>query len=545
MIKFWKSAAKGKSGCPVRPPEPSTSSSNIDNRTPLDTQLDDVEDEFQFDKKSKLCLSLHDILIERKALKYFVKFMETVDKPMLMKCWLEIESFKRVLSTHNTKDKVENHSKISRAKSFDFHCKYHAQSEKVDYSPQKNLWKEKISEKFHNNTTEARKCGSSSSCLNLSDYAGLPDTCRECCMQDSVINVTELAINLFKNYVALEAPYQLDLPDGLRKTVISNICQPEGLIKDDCFKPVQDVLFSQIENYFKEFQNSPFYIKAQMDILTCGSLNLKDILYHDTLLFYFTEYLEQESCRHLLEFLMAIMHFRDNLINGNAPTSDQAQADAIVLYDKYFSLQATTPIGFPTYIRMKIENDICIEGGPHYTCFDLPYKIVFKTLSRYVTTFLESELYYKFLSEMIHSVNQSCSSHNRSQSDCSSEFSISTQNTLLAMEDPVFRKKKRNHSVPDMTIDSNQLYNADALWQRKRHEGLSLGRVNSLGRFESKFEPDPDKKDRSVLKKMVSRFVPTTTSKVEEEMAWQIAHMIVKDVTDLTLAPPENDQDEA
>ncbi|KAJ8722668.1 hypothetical protein PYW07_003848 [Mythimna separata] len=127
---------------------------------------------------------------------------------------------------------------------------------------------------------------------------------------------------------------------------------------------------------------------------------------------------------------------------------------------------------------------------------------------------------------------------------CSSEFSISTQNTLLAMGDPVFRKKKRNLSVPDMTIDSNQLYNADALWQRNRSDGLNLGRVNSLGRFESKFEPDPDKKDKSVLKKMVSRFVPMNASKVEEEMAWQIAHMIVKDVTDLTMAPPENEHDD-
>ncbi|XP_063821840.1 A-kinase anchor protein 10, mitochondrial [Ostrinia nubilalis] len=541
MIKFWKSAAKGKSGCPVRPPEPSTSS-NIDNRTLLDTELDDVEDELQFEKKTKLYLSLHDILIEKKALKYFVKFMDTVEKPMLIKCWLEIESFQRILSTSNSNDKVESHSKISRAKSFDFNCKCHAHNEKSDYlSSQKNLWREKINEKFHS-TSESRKYGNSSSCLNLSDYADSTNACRECCMQDGA-NVTELAINLFKNYIALEAPYQLDLPDSLRKMVISNICQPEGLIKPDCFKPVQDVLFNQIENYFKEFQNSPFNTKAQIDILTSGSISLKDILYHDTLLFYFTEYLEQETCRHLLEFLMAVMHFRDNLRNGNTPDADQAQADAIVLYDKYFSLQATNPIGFPTYIRLKIENDICIEGGPQYTCFDLPYKIVFKTLSRYVTTFLESELYYKLLSEMIHSVDQSWS-HNRSQSDCSSEFSISTQNTLLAMGDPVFRKKKRNHSVPDMTIDSNQLYNADSLWQRKRQDGLSLGRVNSLGRFESKFEPDPDKKDRSVLKKMVSRFVPTTTSKVEEEMAWQIAHMIVKDVTDLTLAPPENDQDE-
>lgn len=538
MIKFWKSAAKGKSGCPVRPPEPGTSSSSLDNRTVLDTQLDDLEDEVHiFEKKSKLCLSLHDILIEKKSIKYFIQFMESIDKHLLIKCWMELENFKTHLISMDSSDKFDGHLKISRTKSFDFQCKCSCQTGGENML-QNVLRKDKVSCKL-NDTRELRKFGSSSnSCVNLAEQASTFDSC-EC---SNKTNITELAINLFKKYVALEAPLALELPDSYRKSVISNICQPEGVIKVDCFKPVQDIIFSQIENQcYKDFVNSSFYIKAQIDILTCSSLNLKDILYNETLLFYFTEYLEQESCSHLLEFLMAVMHFRDNLTNGNTCSPDQAQADAIVLYDKYFSLQATSPIGFPQYIRLKIESDICIESGPHHSCFDLPYRIVFKTLTRYVKTYLESELYYKYLSEMIHSVDQIWSSNNRSQSDCSSEFSVSTQNTLLAMGDPVFRKKKRNHSVPDMTIDSNQLYNADALWQRKKNDGLTLGRVNSLGRFESKFEPDPDKKDRSVLKKMVSRFVPTATSKVEEEMAWQIAHMIVKDVTDLTMAPPEND----
>ncbi|CAG9783798.1 unnamed protein product [Diatraea saccharalis] len=540
MIKFWKSADKGKSGCPVRPPEPSTSSNKINNKTLLDTQLDDVEDEVHiFEKKSKLCLSLHDILIEKKSIKYFIQFMESIDKYLPVKCWLEMENFKKLLLNTNYTDKFDSHVKISRTKSYDFQCKCDEMVEKN--ITQKNMLRDKIGNKL-SGTSDLRKFNSSSSsCMNLTETNTILDSCSECGVNNKS-NITEIAIDIFKKYVAQEAPFTLDLPDSYRKSVISNICHPEGVIKEDCFKPVQDIIFNEIENnYFKDFISSPFYIKAQIDILTNGSLNLKDILYNDTLLFYYTEFLEQESCRHLLEFLMAVMHFRDNLTDGNPCQPDQVQADAIILYDKYFSLQATSPIGFPQYIRLKIESDICIEDGPHHTCFDLPYRIVFKTLSRYVKTFLDSELYYKYLSEMIHSVDQIWSSNNRSQSDCSSEFSISTQNTLLAMGDPVFRKKKRNHSVPDMTIDSNQLYNADALWQRKKNDGLTLGRVNSLGRFESKFEPDPDKKDKSVLKKMVSRFVPSVTSKVEEEMAWQIAHMIVKDVTDLTMAPPENE----
>ncbi|XP_004930472.2 A-kinase anchor protein 10, mitochondrial isoform X1 [Bombyx mori] len=540
MIKFWKSAAKGKSGCPVRPPE-KTSETTVDfNNILSSTQfLHDIKDsEDIFEKKSKLSLSLNDTLLKRKATTYFMQYMETIGQHLLVKCWLDLEDFKSHF--RNTDNVRKNNFVFCKTQSCDLYCDHSHLQSKIEH-------KEKISQKAncHNtvintNNTNITVLSSTSSCGSLFDQVVLNMYGNNKKSQNS----TEEAVNLFKKYIALEAPYQIDIPDNVRKSVITNICHVDGPT-EDCFKSVQDMLFTRIEeNHFGDFLNTPLYIKAQIDILTNGSLQLKDILYNDTLLFYFTEYLEQESCRILLEFLMAIIHFRDNLINNNNDNADQAQADAIVIYEKYFSLQATNPLGFPTDIRLKIESEICRENGPQYDCFDLPYRIVYMTVTHYVKTFLESNMYYKYLSEMIHSVDYNMSSLNhKSYSDCSSEYSVSTQNTLLAMGDPVFRRKKRNHSVPDMTIDSNQLYNADSLWKRTRHEGLTLGRINSLGRFESKFEPDPDKKE-SVLKKMVNRFVPISTSKVEEEMAWQIAHMIVKDVTDLTMAPPDNEEEE-
>lgn len=465
-----------------------------------------------------------------------MQFMETNEKQHLMKCWMDIEKFKtKVINSRQNVGK-DNHKKIYRTHSFDLHCKQKSFKYNEEYKSAR------ISDMFSSSCNHliTNEC-STSSCGNLGEYANTETKTDTCEGINDIVNLTEEALYIFKTYVALEAPNQLDVTDCFRKSIITNICEPEGNIKENCFTPLQNIIFSQLENQcFNLFMCSSYYIKAQIDILTNGSLNLNDILFNETILFYFTEYLEQESCRVLLEFLMAIIHFRDNLSSDCQPNSEQTQADAIVIYDKYFSLQATNPVGFPTDIRLKIESEICREDGPLSSCFDLPYRIVFKTLTQYVKTFFESELYYKYLSEMIHSVNHMWNSNHKSHSDCSSEYSISTQNTLLAMGDPVFRKKKRNLSVPDMTIDSNQLYNADSLWQRDRQDGLNLGRVNSLGRFESKFEPDPDKKDKSVLKKMVSRFVPSNTSKVEEEMAWQIAHMIVKDVTDLTMAPPDN-----
>ncbi|CAK1581845.1 unnamed protein product [Parnassius mnemosyne] len=531
MIKFWKSAAKGKTGCPVRPPE-SSYINNSQFTTPVSSRTGgEVEDLTDiFDKKSKLSLNIHDILIEKKSIKHFISYMEVIGKVELIQCWLELENFKTNIQHKDTKKlPIEN-----SAEKKDSQCECNLLQK--DY---KEIMSRKINFTSINNLSHMNAL-SNNSFENLSDIKKVLETCRFC---HKIVksDPTEEAIMLFKKYVALEAPYQLDLTDAVRKCVISNICQPEGSINEDCFKPVQDALFLIIQNsYIDGFFDSPHYIKAQIDVLTTGSINLQDILYNESILFYFTEYLEQESCSIFLEFIMSVMHFRDHLINNYSPNPEQAQGDAIVLYEKYFSLQATNPISFPTEIRLQVESDICREGGPLATCFDTPYKVIFKTLSNYAKLFLESELFYTYLSEMIQSVNQLWNSKFKSHSDCSSEFSVSTQNTLLAMGNPLYRKK-RNHSVPDMTIDTNQLYNADSLWQRKKHDGLILGRINSLGRFESKFEPDPDKKDKSVLKKMVNRLVPTNSSRVEEEMAWQIAHMIVKDITDLTMAPPGSD----
>ncbi|XP_014370271.2 A-kinase anchor protein 10, mitochondrial [Papilio machaon] len=532
MIKFWKSAAKGKTGCPVRPPE-LNDTNNVQLKTPINLEIGvNVEDLANvFEKKSKLSLNIHDILIEKKSIKHFISFMEAIGKLELINCWLELDKFETNIHKGLKETLLENN--IEKMNS----CQCECNKLPNDY---KDMMSQTVS--LSKSTSNLSQYKSEISKNSLSYCYESENTLETCITCGKFINVTQEAVKLFKRYIALEAPHKIDLPENVRKCVISNICQPGGMIKKDCFKPVQDTLFLIIQNsYIDDFLISPYYIKAQIDILTAGSINLQDILYNETILFYFTEYLEQETCSIFLEFIMAVMHFRENLINNNSSNAEQAQGDAIVLYDKYFSLQATNPIGFPTEIRLQIESDICREGGPLPTCFDLPYKIIFKTLTNYAKLFLGSEVYYNYLSEMINSVDNLWNSKFKSHSDCSSEFSISTQNTLLAMGDP-FYKKKRNHSVPDMTIDSNQLYNADSLWQRKKHDGLILGRINSLGRFESKFEPDPDKKHKSVLKKMVSRFVPTNSG-VEEEMAWQVAHMIVKDITDLTMAPPENDHD--
>ena len=86
-----------------------------------------------------------------------------------------------------------------------------------------------------------------------------------------------------------------------------------------------------------------------------------DILENEVLLFHFMEFLENSEGRNyssLLEFWISANNLRqsgnvgencdDNLQNDN---SQFLRNDAIAIYDKFVSLQATSPLGFSSAIR--------------------------------------------------------------------------------------------------------------------------------------------------------------------------------------------------
>ncbi|KAL1452210.1 hypothetical protein WDU94_006506 [Cyamophila willieti] len=63
--------------------------------------------------------------------------------------------------------------------------------------------------------------------------------------------------------------------------------------------------------------------------------------------------------------------------------------------------------------------------------------------------------------------------------------------------------------------------------------GLSFGRIDPLGRFETDVHPEPNRKESAISK--VMKRLTTKESKEEEEMAWRVAEKIVRTVTSLTL----------
>lgn len=54
----------------------------------------------------------------------------------------------------------------------------------------------------------------------------------------------------------------------------------------------------------------------------------------------------------------------------------------LICFSRYFSLQATNPLGFDDAVRMEIESNICREGGPLPDCFTTPLRQAWTTMEK-------------------------------------------------------------------------------------------------------------------------------------------------------------------
>lgn len=341
------------------------------------------------------------------------------------------------------------------------------------------------------------------------------------------------AVRISKRYICENATYHVKLPDNIRSEIFNKI--QSNIVDPELFTPAQDLIFMQIENnYFTHFLRSDFNTKHQIDVLTSGNVILEDILFNETALFHFMEYLEQEHPvnRDFVEFWLSAVNFRQTMYHNN----EQMQNDAMTLYDKYFSLQAMNPLNLGDKVRFHVEQNICREEGPAISCFDLPLKLVQNYLEKnYLKPFLMSQLFFKYLNELINSINTNPwpkFSHRKTGSDASSEISIANSTV---------HKNNKNKSKDkfDMSIETRSMTDPDSLWKRKQC-GLKFGHVNNLGRFHSDLEREPESKSNWRLSKAMKRFV-NKKDVTKEEIAWQVAEMIVKDITNLTLNQNFND----
>lgn len=402
----------------------------------------------------------------------------------------------------------------------------------------------------------------------------------------------EDALRIYRRYLVTDSKYFVELPAMILSKLSLALCELDGV--DDCddnstnllkaFDEAQKHVLEVMENkYLAEFLESSFYYKYIVDVLTSEMLTLRDILYSESALFYFMEFLEQskDECKlPYLEFWLSATNFRKQL---NSESLDQIRDDALVIYEKWFSLQATNLLKFTDRIRRKVEEKICtIDVKVMTRCFDDAIRIVEIFLERNCfQKFIKSQLFFKFLAEVMSKIDgnhqpQSMNGVIRRSSSISLKFStnnrhrrtnsdadrremtrsISAQNTLLAGLD-----QKKSKNTTDLQIDSRQINNPDLLWRRKNSvNGLSFGRVDAYGRYERDFElpssshsittsksafhlqngytDDPQvlleqaklSGTQSRLKNAMRKLVNLPEDSMQQEIAWQVAKLIVDEI---------------
>ncbi|XP_060826709.1 A-kinase anchor protein 10, mitochondrial isoform X2 [Bombus pascuorum] len=494
---------------------------------------------------SQLSKTLPQILADKGALGYFIQFMETQNCIALIKFWLEVEclcSSYNVLE--NTTEGIEclncikNTNNISNSidNNENFQCDV-AQNNINSHESKKLLFDEYVnSNDVKSNCNDMPKTSRTVSKTRQSNHN---------CRRRNMATIRQDVLRIHKRYITKDTLGTNQIPEDL-KIKMEKVLTCENIEPMlQCLSAVQKIVYQILENeHINDFLRSEFHCKHQIDVLTSGNVQLADILYNETAFFYFMEFMELENKRELLDFWMSVMSYKQNLLEKkDAADPEEAQTDALIIYDKYFSLQATMPLGFSDKIRFQVEQNICREDGegPQPDCFDKPCRIVYNFLNKYyLPTFLSSQLYYKYLSELISTIQSSpCSNLHprlkRAGSDCSSEVSsvsINMQNTLQAGNEG--NKLNNNKKITGgMNIDTRQLYDPDSLWKRHKYS-LSVGYIDSLGRFVTEIDPDPQRKYESRLTRAVKRLVNMEQDKAKEELAWKIAEMIVREITSLT-----------
>lgn len=349
-----------------------------------------------------------------------------------------------------------------------------------------------------------------------------------CCRRTRSIVID--AVSIYSKYISLEATHPIGLEESMRQQIEINICSEDGRICPESFQPAQMFVFNVMERmYFPTFLGSSFYFKHQIDILTSGKVFLSDIMYNENAMFYFMEHLEREGVQHMLEFWLTADNFQCHVksqLETRKYNAENALDDAMIIYDKYFSMQASLPLGVDDATRIEIENSICREGGPLSDCFSSPMELVLCLLEEVLfPSFLQSEVYFKYLTELLNSVSERQSSNELSASG-------SSTGDVRGSASQISEKSRLMRS--SLGSDPDLAQNPDAIWQRPNAGPLSLGKVNEFGIFEPIFEPDPDRDNglstAAKLGKAMKKLVSGVEDKAKEEMAWKIAKMIIEDV---------------
>eukprot|EP00117_Sycon_ciliatum_P031192 scpid42367/ scgid24443/ A-kinase anchor protein 10, mitochondrial; Dual specificity A kinase-anchoring protein 2; Protein kinase A-anchoring protein 10 len=379
------------------------------------------------------------------------------------------------------------------------------------------------------------------------------------------LSVQRDALAIYKQYVSMQAKVPINIPIEVRQDIELGICQEDGFVSPEVFTAAQHTVLQLLDqHYYHPFLKSHFYCKFVIEILTSTTLRMSDIMLGHISAMVFTEFIEQEGALTLFHFWTLANSFqldlKDQIASGTYVGS-RALNDAMAIYERYFSLQATSPLHLGDEVRVAVEMSICCENqdGPQADCFALPMYHVYSTLEQdYLPLFLTSGLYFNFLSKLVNSVSehrradqQTLSGQHHHQhlnhhhhhsllsadgqhshgSPSSERREYTTQRS--AHESLSAENVLSHFTEAAMGIDCGE--DPDALWRRPK-QALNFAYITELGEYVSEIEPYPDAKEiRVTLRQRVSHAVQRMMNTYVEdserqEMASRVARMVVTNI---------------
>ncbi|XP_004599362.2 A-kinase anchor protein 10, mitochondrial [Ochotona princeps] len=528
--------------------------------------------------KSSLSKTLEQVLRDTVVLPYFIQFMELRRMEHLVKFWLEAESFHsttwsriRAHSLNTVKQsslaepvspskKQENTASFStesldkRLEDSNLAQQLMTHSEEIDLNDRTNITQNHVllseeRDSVHSLHLEMTRAGAHQASIEAQEPSSRlvvvgrnnPSSPLKELSGKLMKSIEQDAVNTFTKYISPDAAKPIPITEAMRNDIIAKICGEDGQVDPNCFILAQSIVFSAMEQeHFSEFLRSHHFCKYQIEVLTSGTVYLADILFCESALFYFSEYMEKEDAVNILQFWLAADNFQSQLAAKKGQYDGQeAQNDAMILYDKYFSLQATHPLGFDDVVRLEIESNICREGGPLPNCFTTPLRQAWTTMEKvFLPGFLSSNLYYKYLNDLIHSVrgdeflggNVSLIGPSPSgppeESHPGGPDSSASQSSVKKASIKILKNFDEAIIVDAASLDPESLY------QRTYAGKMTFGRVSDLGQFIRESEPEPDvkKSKGSMFSQAMKKWVQGNTDEAQEELAWKIAKMIVSDV---------------
>ncbi|XP_048468305.1 A-kinase anchor protein 10, mitochondrial [Rhincodon typus] len=182
------------------------------------------------------------------------------------------------------------------------------------------------------------------------------------------------------------------------------------------------------------------------------------------------------------------------------------ERDAVNIFTKYISPDASRPIPIIEAMRNDIVAKICGEDGQaDPNCFVSAQAVVYVMMEKDTRSCLE---YYDNPVAIMHGTRKA------------------TVKILKNFDEAI-------------VVDAASL-EPESLYHRTFAGRMTFGKINELGQFIRESEPEPDvkKSKGSMFSQAMKKWVQGSTDEAQEEMAWRIAKMIVNDVVQQAQSEP-------